>query len=72
VVPAPTTYARIDMVDLQGTPAVMELELIEPELYLRFFPTAIETFARQLVFILDGLHLHSTSTVRSSTTVMPE
>jgi hypothetical protein len=63
VVPAPTTYARIDMVDLQGMPAVMELELIEPELYLRFFPPAFETFARQLVFILDHLDMHSTTTV---------
>jgi hypothetical protein len=51
--PAPTTYARVDMVDLHGTPLVMELELIEPELFLRLCPTAAETFARQLVIELD-------------------
>jgi glutathione synthase/RimK-type ligase-like ATP-grasp enzyme len=53
VAPAPTTYARVDVVDLHGTPAVMELELIEPELFLRFYPTAVETLARRLVFDLD-------------------
>jgi glutathione synthase/RimK-type ligase-like ATP-grasp enzyme len=59
VAPSPTTYARIDLVDLQGTLAVMELELIEPELYLRFFPAASDTFARQLVLELDGLDKYS-------------
>jgi glutathione synthase/RimK-type ligase-like ATP-grasp enzyme len=53
VAPAPTTYARVDMVDLHGTPAVMELELIEPELFLRLSPTAVETLARRLVLELD-------------------
>ncbi|MCK6377019.1 MAG: hypothetical protein L6Q69_23395, partial [Zoogloea sp.] len=37
--PAPTTYARVDMVRLpDGRPAVMELELIEPELFLGVDP----------------------------------
>jgi hypothetical protein len=53
VAPAPTTYARVDMVDLHGAPAVMELELIEPELFLQLSPTAVETLARRLVFELD-------------------
>ena len=52
VAPAPTTYARVDMVDLHGTPVVMELELIEPELFLRLSPTASHVFARQLVIEL--------------------
>jgi len=32
---------------------VMELELIEPELFLRLSPTAVETLARRLVLELD-------------------
>jgi glutathione synthase/RimK-type ligase-like ATP-grasp enzyme len=38
--PAPTTYARVDLVEWEGAPAVMELEVIEPELFL---PTAEES-----------------------------
>ena len=47
--PAPTTYARVDMVRLQGgRPAVMELELIEPELFLGATPDAPARFAEVL------------------------
>lgn len=43
--PAPA-YARVDVVrDNRGRFAVMELELIEPELWLRFHPPAAEAFA---------------------------
>lgn len=39
-------YGRVDMVrDNDGRLAVMELELIEPELWLRFHPPAAEAFA---------------------------
>lgn len=34
------------MVYLDGEPAVMELELIEPELFLRFSEPAADVFAR--------------------------
>lgn len=48
--PAPTTYARVDMVRLQGgSPAVMELELIEPELFLGVAPDAPARFAEVLL-----------------------
>lgn len=48
--PAPTTYARVDMVRLQGgRPAVMELELIEPELFLGVAPEAPARFAEVLL-----------------------
>ncbi len=47
--PAPTTYARVDMVRLQGgRPAVMELELIEPELFLGATPDDPRRFAKVL------------------------
>jgi glutathione synthase/RimK-type ligase-like ATP-grasp enzyme len=32
--PGRTTYARVDMVDYNGVPTLMELEVIEPELFL--------------------------------------
>ena len=48
--PAPTTYARVDMVRLpDGGPAVMELELIEPELFLGVDPAAPARFAEVLL-----------------------
>jgi hypothetical protein len=47
--PAPTTYARVDLVRLpDGRPAVMELELIEPELFLGATPDAAPRFAEVL------------------------
>jgi glutathione synthase/RimK-type ligase-like ATP-grasp enzyme len=46
--PAPA-YARVDLVrDNRGQLAVMELELIEPELWLRYCPTAADRFARAI------------------------
>jgi glutathione synthase/RimK-type ligase-like ATP-grasp enzyme len=42
----PTLYARVDLVtDGAGTPRVMELELIEPTLFLRTSPAGVERFA---------------------------
>lgn len=34
-VPGPVSYARVDLVDAENGPLVMELELIEPELFFR-------------------------------------
>jgi len=43
-------YGRVDMVrDNDGRLAVMELELIEPELWLRYHPPAAEAFAAGIV-----------------------
>jgi glutathione synthase/RimK-type ligase-like ATP-grasp enzyme len=39
--PEPALYARVDLVQYRGAPVVMELELIEPELFLRYSPQAI-------------------------------
>lgn len=53
--PAPTAYARVDLVRLpDGQPAVMELELIEPELFLGAAPQAPERFAQ----VLKALAMH--------------
>lgn len=42
----PPVYGRVDMVrDNAGRLAVMELELIEPELWLRLYPPAADRFA---------------------------
>ncbi len=46
-VPWPLLYARVDLVRLaDGTPALMELELIEPSLYFPYHPQAAERFAQ--------------------------
>jgi glutathione synthase/RimK-type ligase-like ATP-grasp enzyme len=50
----PPVYGRIDLVrDNDGRLAVMELELIEPELWLRRSPPAADRFAEGLVAFLD-------------------
>lgn len=42
----PLLYARVDLVrDDNGRPVLMELELVEPDLYLRFDPAAPARFA---------------------------
>jgi hypothetical protein len=43
-------YARVDLMpDAQGGPMVSELELIEPSLYLRESPVALDRFVRAIV-----------------------
>jgi hypothetical protein len=50
----PLLYARVDLVRLaDGTPAVMELELIEPSLYLRYDEGAAERLADAIHSRLD-------------------
>jgi glutathione synthase/RimK-type ligase-like ATP-grasp enzyme len=44
--------ARVDLVRLDGAPAVMELELIEPELFLRRAPAAPDRLADALLAAL--------------------
>ncbi|GAA0945607.1 hypothetical protein [Nonomuraea longicatena] len=48
-IPQPLLYARVDLVRLpDGSPAVIELELTEPYLYLKFAPEAPRLFAEAL------------------------
>jgi glutathione synthase/RimK-type ligase-like ATP-grasp enzyme len=45
-----TAYARVDVVDdADGRPVVMELELVEPSLFLHLVPEAAPRFAAELV-----------------------
>jgi O-ureido-D-serine cyclo-ligase len=49
----PPIYARIDLLrDARGAPAVLELELTEPSLFLAHAPGAAESFAVHLVHSL--------------------
>jgi glutathione synthase/RimK-type ligase-like ATP-grasp enzyme len=49
--PTPVAYGRVDLVELPGGPAVMELELIEPELFLPY-AGATARYARHLAELL--------------------
>ncbi len=51
----PLPYARVDLVEARGTSAglLMELELIEPELFFRADPESQPRFARAIVGALD-------------------
>ena len=47
---APTLlYARVDIVEASRGPLLMELELIEPELYFLFVPDAANRLAQLIV-----------------------
>ncbi len=46
VLPSLPLYARVDMVEFKGRPALMELELIEPDLHIRFSPESAEKLAK--------------------------
>ncbi len=47
--PAPTTYARVDVVEVAGRLLLMELEVIEPELFLTQVPAAAVRFAAAML-----------------------
>src|SRR5215204_2939772 len=50
----PPLYARVDLVeDLDGSPVLIEFELIEPNLYLVTHPPAAETLARAALLRID-------------------
>jgi hypothetical protein len=47
---APPSYARVDLVDgPDGRPQVMELELVEPNLFLDLHPETVDVFARAVL-----------------------
>jgi glutathione synthase/RimK-type ligase-like ATP-grasp enzyme len=48
-VPAPSRYARVDIVDWAQSPKISELELIEPELFFRFSTESAYRFAHSLM-----------------------
>ena len=47
--PEPSVYARIDAIILDETLWLMEVELIEPDLFFTHAPAAAEIFADALV-----------------------
>lgn len=50
--PAATAYARVDLVDVDGSPAVMELEAIEPQLFLDRDAGAATRFATHIATLI--------------------
>lgn len=46
VLPSMPLYARVDMIEFKGRPALMELELIEPDLHLRHQPESASALAK--------------------------
>ena len=49
-VPRPATYARVDIIpDDEGTLKIMELEMIEPALFLEFAPDGGAAFTRSIL-----------------------
>lgn len=52
--PSPTSYARVDLVTVEGEPQVMELEVIEPQLFFGHHPDAAARFAHQLATLLNS------------------
>jgi hypothetical protein len=46
--PAECAYARVDLVQTDNGPVVMELELVEPALFLEEATGAVDRFARHL------------------------
>jgi glutathione synthase/RimK-type ligase-like ATP-grasp enzyme len=53
--PGEVAYGRADFVDLDGRPTLMELELIEPDLFLRMAPGSVERFADMVEGCLDSV-----------------
>jgi hypothetical protein len=53
-------YARVDLArDPTGNPVLLELELVEPTLFLRESPVAAERLATELATRLDAIHARS-------------
>lgn len=47
------TYARVDLLDVDGVPTLMELEVIEPDLFLRLDDGALGRFTSAVLAELD-------------------
>jgi glutathione synthase/RimK-type ligase-like ATP-grasp enzyme len=52
--PDELVYARVDLLEVAGLPTLMELELIEPDLFLRTAPGSVERFAAAVAAQLQG------------------
>jgi glutathione synthase/RimK-type ligase-like ATP-grasp enzyme len=47
--PGPLTYARVDLIDVDGVPTLMELEVIEPDLFFRLDEGALGRFTEAVL-----------------------
>ena len=54
--PCPATYARVDLLPTADGPLLMEVELIDPELFLPLDPGAAPRYAGVLVARLEAIH----------------
>ncbi|WP_260482738.1 ATP-grasp domain-containing protein [Sphingomicrobium flavum] len=52
--PGDTAYARVDIVMHGDTPCIMELELVEPDLFLRYAPDGGSAFASAIAAMLSA------------------
>jgi hypothetical protein len=60
-------YARVDLVpDTRGRPVVLELDLIEPQLYLAFAPSGAERLAKAIAGRAHRSRACTSSVVHSS------
>jgi hypothetical protein len=49
----PLTYARVDLLPLNGRPALMELEIIDPSLFFKAQPSAADALAAEVQAALE-------------------
>ena len=54
MIPADALYARVDVIEAARGPLLMELELIEPELYFLYVPSAADRLAEILRNLLEA------------------
>ena len=66
-VPGPWLYARVDVCEVEGSLVLMELELVEPSLFLGYHPSAPRRFAAALRQLLVGRRTPLSFTPRSFT-----
>lgn len=44
----PTEYARVDMIPTDSTPLIIEVELLDPNLFFNYLPETVESFANHI------------------------
>jgi len=70
--PSGCLYARVDGVEVNNKLWLMELELIEPSLYLKYHPKAPERFAEAILRRMNALHSMEAQTRPLSANGAPE
>lgn len=65
--PGAWLYARVDACEVDGTLMLMELEMVEPDLFLAFHPSAARRFAASIRQLVAGRRTPLSFTPRSMT-----